>query len=330
MTTLFDGAKFMRWNHIVAGRFAVGMRGGTVALYNTKTKKTIKFTTYQDAQVEDIQWDPNSQNYLLACWKDGTLSLLDADNGTEMQKFERQGAGITCISWIKNVPGAFVTCNDKISALKIWNVSNKSPQHTLKAGESPLLNIHSMFNTNYGKEGFLLTFKNGSVGIYNYNKRALDFLTQPNHSETIFDMAFKPNNKDMLATASFDGSVRIWETNQMKCIMNLQKANSNANQPEFMAKNLNTQIVYSIAWGPGESNLIVSVHSKGQVILWDYVKGKLLSEIAPGGEGQIFRVDWNTINTNTIAIAHSDGNCYVLTANNNSLSILNKLKHPRV
>lgn len=33
--------------------------------------------------------------------------------------------GITCISWLKHVPGGFVTCNDKISALKIWSVSNK-------------------------------------------------------------------------------------------------------------------------------------------------------------------------------------------------------------
>ena len=154
-----------------------------------------------------------------------------------MQKFERQGAGITCLSWLKNAPGGFVTCNDKISALKIWNVSNKSPLHTIKAGESPLLNIFNMFNTNYGKEGFLLTFKNGSVGIFNYNKKSLEFLTQPNHSETIFDMAFKPNNKELLATGSFDGSIKIWEISQMKCIMNLQKSNLNINPNEHMMKN---------------------------------------------------------------------------------------------
>ena len=60
----YDGSKLFRWNHIAAGRFALGLRGGNVIFYNTKTKKTIKFTSYQDSQVEDIQWDSNSQNYV--------------------------------------------------------------------------------------------------------------------------------------------------------------------------------------------------------------------------------------------------------------------------
>lgn len=76
-----------------AGRLAIGTKQGTITLYNTKTKKSTKPNVSQEAQVEDLQWDPNSQNYLLACWKDGNLSLIDGDTGNEMQKFEKQGAG---------------------------------------------------------------------------------------------------------------------------------------------------------------------------------------------------------------------------------------------
>ena len=47
----------------------------------------------QKIGIEDIQWDPNSQNYLLGCWKDGSMSLIDSDDEKEMQIFERQGAG---------------------------------------------------------------------------------------------------------------------------------------------------------------------------------------------------------------------------------------------
>ena len=41
--------------------------------------------------------------------------------------FERQGAGIKCIAWINHIPGGFITCNDKVSAVKLWNVSNRLP-----------------------------------------------------------------------------------------------------------------------------------------------------------------------------------------------------------
>lgn len=57
-----------------------------------KKTKTTKFIAKKIA-VEDIQWDPNSPNYLLAAWKDGTMSLFDSETEKEMQSFERQGAG---------------------------------------------------------------------------------------------------------------------------------------------------------------------------------------------------------------------------------------------
>ena len=93
---------------------------------NKKEKaQKIDYKHESGSGIVDAQWDPNSSTYLLVAWKDGSMSLLDADKEAEMQSFDRQGAGVTCIAWLKSVPGGFVTCNDKISALKIWNVSNK-------------------------------------------------------------------------------------------------------------------------------------------------------------------------------------------------------------
>jgi hypothetical protein len=40
-----------------------------------------------------MQWDPNSANYILVCWKEGLLSLIDVEQEQEMQVFDRQGAG---------------------------------------------------------------------------------------------------------------------------------------------------------------------------------------------------------------------------------------------
>jgi WD40 repeat protein len=41
------------------------------------------------------------------------------------------------------------------------------------------------------------------------------------HRETIFDVKFKPDNPDCLATSSYDGTVKLWNTRTMTCTMTL-------------------------------------------------------------------------------------------------------------
>mmetsp|Transcript_11720 Transcript_11720/g.5864 ORF Transcript_11720/g.5864 Transcript_11720/m.5864 type:complete len:81 (-) Transcript_11720:637-879(-) len=62
----------------------------------------------------------------------------------------------------------------------------------------------------------LIAFKNGAVGRYNFIKNKMDFATEPGHCETIFDIALKPADKNLLATASYDGTVKLWDILNMK------------------------------------------------------------------------------------------------------------------
>lgn len=38
------------------------------------------------------------------------------------------------------------------------------------------------------------------------------------HVETIFDCKFKPESPDLLATASFDGTIKVWDVNTMNAV----------------------------------------------------------------------------------------------------------------
>ena len=40
------------------------------------------------------------------------------------------------------------------------------------------------------------------------------------HIETIFDCKFKPDDCDMLATGSFDGTIKIWNINTLTPVSN--------------------------------------------------------------------------------------------------------------
>ncbi len=44
----------------------------------------------------------------------------------------------------------------------------------------------------------LCSFRDGAVGVYDFDKRRWEYLTEPGHTETIFDVQFKPSNPDIL------------------------------------------------------------------------------------------------------------------------------------
>lgn len=64
----------------------------------------------------------------------------------------------------------------------------------------------------------LIAFLNGSIGVYNFDMRQMEFQTEAGHAETVFDLQFCPNNKDMIASCSYDGTVRLWDANTMKLL----------------------------------------------------------------------------------------------------------------
>ena len=131
------------------------------------------------------------------------------------------------VQWIQSIPGGFISTNSKLAGIKVWNVSNPlAPLRTIRAGRAGIVNIVPLRDTSLGRDSFLLSFKNGQVGVFNLKAEKFEFMIEANHSETIFDCRFKHDDKDTLATCSFDGCIRIWDVKTMKCLKIL---NSNSN-----------------------------------------------------------------------------------------------------
>lgn len=93
------------------------------------------------------------------------MVLLD-NKAMLLSDFERQGQGINCVSWIDNMSGDLVTSSPKIGALKVWNASHSRPRSTVKLG---VTGVKSILPFAKYPEKYLVAFKNGAVGIYNFN-----------------------------------------------------------------------------------------------------------------------------------------------------------------
>lgn len=288
---------------------------GYVITYNLATKKeTVLEPKDEEAKprVSDIQWDIVSANYLLVSWVDGTMSLFDTENSTEMQTFDSQTNGISSILWIKGHPGGFMTTTEKLPAIKIWNVSNKSNLSTKKVGIAGISNCLTITSEKCPNT-ILISFRNGSVGFFNHSTNKINYITETAHSETVFDVQFRRDQKNIIATASYDGTIKIWDIRNMKSLKTLSPLNHNVARDQKKMK-----VVFALSWAPfdesnqwGVNNRLVSSNSSGELTLWDVDKGKLLSTITPHKAVPILRVAWNQINPHLIA-SGSDASALIL------------------
>lgn len=98
--------------------------------------------------------------------------------------------------------------------------------------------------------------------------------TEASHCETIFGISYCKSDKNYLASCSYDGTVRVWNSTTMK----LAQINDTAfNTPQAKEEK---KIIYSISWHPSEPKIaLTTIH--GHLIVYDALRGKYLSSITP-------------------------------------------------
>jgi WD40 repeat protein len=64
------------------------------------------------------------------------------------------------------------------------------------------------------------------VITYDVSSQEQLWSTQPGHTETIFDCCMHPVDPRLLATCSYDGSVRVWDVGSGSCVKTLDVPNS--------------------------------------------------------------------------------------------------------
>jgi WD40 repeat protein len=314
--------KSLKFHPSFPGRFALGCNeGGALAcLMSTDSVKKLDLNKNSPPS-EDIQWDPLSEKYLLVAFKDGSLALFDVETTQIMMSFERISTGIKSIAWNKSSPGEFFTVTDKIAALKIWNVSKKNPVDTVKLGNSGISHIGYM----HDRGELICAFKNGSMGVYSLLKKKLEFCTEPGHAETVFDISINPKDKNMIATASYEGTIKIWDLRTMK---NIDTLHSDAlGLGEFKGVMQVKCVLYGVAWGP--NTLIATCTAKGDVLVFDYSKTRLLHRFRPTIEAPIYRISWSSLRPDLIAVGTTDSYLAILKIEGKTISKHKMVKHPQ-
>ncbi|CDQ84443.1 unnamed protein product [Oncorhynchus mykiss] len=303
--------------------------------------------TDEEDPVTALEWDPLSTDYLLVANQHNGIRMVDSEGLTCVTTFSfpSSAASVQCLAWVPSAPGMFITGDSQVGVLRIWNVSRSTPldnfklkktgfhalhvlnsppakkslssisptkshytSSTSEAVPPPTLSQNQAFSLPPGHA--VCCFMDGGVGLYDMGAKKWDFLRDLGHVETIFDCKFKPDDPNLLATASFDGTIKVWDINTLTAVYTSPG---------------NEGVVYSLSWAPGDLNCIAGATSRNGAFIWDVKKGKMITRFNEHGNHGIFCIAWSHKDSKRIATCSGDGFCIIRTIDGR---ILHKYKHP--
>ncbi|XP_047481224.1 WD repeat-containing protein 17-like [Penaeus chinensis] len=288
----------------------------------------------EDHTLVTLEWDTCSPDYILIAYRGGSLWLVDINTMMIITKYVMPiSASVNTLAWLPDAPGMFVTGDSEKGILRVWTVSKPTPIENIVLKDTGFhvlcttraLNAacpsndlqNQMIERSSERKGIMIPnvcvltlFKDGGVGLYHLRRKQWIFNREHGHTETIFDCSFKPEDSDLLATGSFDGSIKIWKIDTMEAVDTLPNRDT---------------IIYSLSWAPADLNCIVAGTSGGDVFIWDVGKHKILQDIISHKDKKVFCVAWNHKDSRRIASAGESGYCYVHQV---SGTLVHDYRHP--
>eukprot|EP00944_MAST-04C_sp_MAST-4C-sp1_P001147 g1147.t1 len=219
------------WNMEHSNCIALGHDCGRVIVKKIGRSESILFNKNRRSargSVAILQWDTRSILYLLVGYVGGSIVLWDTEQCVEAQIYntgstiqaKRGNAGLLALQWVHGQVGNFISVENNTCKVKLWNVSQSEPlgshfvRSETKNSSRHLSRTCPLIGKGYDQKT-LCAFSDGSVGIYNLKTHRLEYESFEGHRETIFGMTYNPLKKNLLATSSYDGFIKLWHSPTM-------------------------------------------------------------------------------------------------------------------
>lgn len=232
----------------------------------------------------DGQWDPFSPSYVVLVSSMGQGLLYDLETKKDVLIFGRKGfftevpsgpvgvAGaslkdaatwpVRSMMFIPDMPGVLVSRVENSDGLVVWNVSQPDPLRVLTVSTLGLKNpgstsrltssVHVPGTTHVLTAGF-----DGSVSLVDADMGQRVWRVEVGHTKTVFEATFAIHNPHTLVSASFDGTVRVWDNRGGPLRSQLVLTTLSNREP-----------YYSCAISP-DGNWIVAGGGSGRVIFYN-------------------------------------------------------------
>jgi len=246
-------------------------------------KNLLKVLDKHLGPVFSLKWNTKGDT-LLSGSVDNTTIVWNVKSGEVQQLYKHHSGPTLDVDW-KPGENTFATCSsDKM--ICVCNLGEETPIKIYKGHEDEVNAIR------WDPSGSLLASCSddytAKIWKLKSDKYVYDF---KEHQKEIYTLKWSPTgkgsnnaNKDLiLATASFDTTIKLWDINTGKCIQSLTK---------------HKEPVYSIAFSP-DGDYLASGSFDRCLHIWSVKDGQLIKTF--NGSGSIFEVCWNSLGNKVAA-----------------------------
>jgi len=259
-----------------------------------------------------LSWKPlhldSTCRYLASSSKDATVKIWDTVLGTALYTLSAHERSVTCVRW----GGAdLIYSSSQDSTIKVWRAADGVLCRTLqghgmwvnflalnvdyvlrtgafdpaKAGTQPPdfsadeLQQKAMERyrplTKAGGERMVSCSDDHTMFLWAPETSSKSLTRMTGHMQQINEVVFSPDGR-IIASASFDKSVKLWDGSTGKFIRSLLG---------------HVQRVYEVAWS-SDSRLLCSCSADSTIKVWDVAARKLLYDL-PGHSDEVYAIDWS-------------------------------------
>ncbi|KAK5887484.1 hypothetical protein CesoFtcFv8_016083 [Champsocephalus esox] len=271
-------------------KLASGCKNSQICLWDPVTGTQLgKTLTGHSKWITWLSWEPLHLNpecrYLASSSKDGSIRVWDTVLGRCEKILTGHTQSVTCVKW--GGDGLLYTSSQD-RTIKVWRAKDGVQCRTLQ-GHAHWVNTLAL-STDYvlrtgafepadatinpqDLTGSLEELK--EKALQRYNKVRGSAPERLGHSALVNEVLFSPDTR-LLASASFDKSIKIWDGRTGKYLISLRG---------------HVGSVYQVAWS-ADSRLLVSGSSDSTLKVWDIKTGKLNMDL-PGHADEVYAVDWS-------------------------------------
>lgn len=239
-----------------------------------------------------LKWNKRG-NYILSAGVDKTTIIWDSASGEATQQFSFHNAPALDVDWRNN--DSFASCSTDMY-IHLCKLGHDQPLKTFQGHTNEVNAIK------WDPQGRLLASCSDdmSLKIWSPNSDTCIHDLQA-HEKEIYTIKWSPtgsgsnnpNRNLVLASASFDSTVRLWDVEQGICLYKLTR---------------HTEPVYSVSFSPDGKYLASGSFDKC-VHIWSVDTGQLTNSYL--GSAGIFEVCWNS-RGDKVGASAADGSVFVL------------------
>jgi WD40 repeat protein len=245
---------------------ATGSSDDTVKLWDSVSGRLLSVLTGHRARVRAIDFSPIGSTLATAS-DDGTIRIWEVPGGRSLLTIAGNYGGVYSVTY--NPEGSKLVAGTEDALVHVWDAASGRHMFALTGND---YRVGSIAFTPDGTRIFTANM----LGVWGPTLRVWDGFSEPGIKElrghrrtVVFGIAFSSNDR-FLASASFDGTVRIWDTGSGRTVRVLAGHRGGA---------------FSVAFSP-DGSYVASGSGDGVIRIWDFATAQIIRTIR-AHDGQI-------------------------------------------